>query len=188
LTARIYRAAAGLANDDEFKAEIVHFLQEIDTGNKGAIRDAIFYCICQERPIHGHIASHFFNSYSDVKGHKHKSWDDVFGRPIAKGAQLIALRRHRQLSISVELAVIERVAAGEPIDKNMFDAIAEELRADPMIARKLGNDRKKLKIGGTLVGKIYAKCKAEHSEEDRKRWKEMWGADWPHKNKDFCKL
>ena len=81
------------------------------------------------------------------------------------------------MSISVEM----RVERGEPIDKVMFDAIAEELRNDPLVARALGADKKNLKIGGTLVSEVYDECKKEMF----KGWKKRWRADWPHKNKDF---
>ncbi len=163
-----YRAAEGLVGDEEFQAEICRISRKIDAGDKGAILEGIYYCICQDRPVDGHIAGEFFNAYTAVIWHHHKSWDDVFGRPLPRGAQLIAARRHARLRMSVTRRVEKLVAAGEPIDKNMFDAIAEELRDDPVVAHSLGNDRKHLKIGGTLVGKIYAECK------------ERWGEGWPY--------
>ena len=67
----------------------------------------------------------------------------------------------------------------------MFEAIAEELRTDRWVLHMLGAERKKLKIGGTLVGQVYAECK---ESLDGEAWKRKWGADFPHKNKDFRKL
>jgi hypothetical protein len=170
----LWRDSPDPVSDQVFEADIARFRREIDAGNKGAILDAIAYCIEKRRPIHRHIAYNFLNSYFGVRWHRYRSWDDVFGRPVPKGAQLIALRRHRALRMAVAVAVEARVDAGEPIDKTMFDAIAEELRSDPLVARDLGADGKKLKIGGTLVSEVYDECK-----------KELFGPAWPKKNKDF---
>jgi hypothetical protein len=177
----LWRDSPDPVTDDEFEAEIARFRQQIDAGNKGVILDAIAYCIEKRRPIHRHIAYNFLNSYCDIRWHKYRSWDDVFGRPIPKGHQLIALRRHEALRMAVAVSVETRVERGEPIDKIMFDAIAEELRNDPVVARKLGADKKGLRIGGTLISEVYDECK----KEVFKGWRKRWGADWPHKKKDF---
>jgi hypothetical protein len=174
-----HRAACRFSGE-EFQAEMRRLRQDYETGDKGAVPSIIKLCFSDKRPVPGWAQAEFYNACGEIHQHRAKSWDDVFGRPLEKGAQLAAARRHLSLRLPVALAVVERVAAGEAIDKNMFDAIAEELRAD----RTLDARRGKLKIGGTLVGQVYAECKEFLGEE----WKKNWGADWPHKHKDFRKL
>jgi hypothetical protein len=176
-----HRAACRFS-DEKFQAEMRRLRQDYDAGDKGAVPSIIALCFADERPVPGWAQAEFCNACREINQYRAKSWDDVFGRPLKKGAQLAAARRRLGLRVSVGLAVMERVAAGEAIDKNMFDAIAEELRAD----RTLDARRGKLKIGGTLVGQVYAECKEILSGEEE--WKKNWGADWPHKNKDFRKL
>ena len=173
--------AAGRLSDEEFQTAMGGLKRDHEAGNKGAVPSIIALCFADARPVPGWVQDEFWNACSDISWHRFKSWDDVFGRPLKKGAQLAAARRHRRLVIPVAHRVEQRVAGGEPIDKNMFDAIAEELRVDPAVRHSL---REKLKIGGTLVGQVYDECKKVFGEE----WKKRWTADWPRKNRNFRKL
>jgi hypothetical protein len=71
-----------------------------------------------------------------------RTWEEVFGRPVKKGARLEDAKRRRKLAPIVWDKVGERHAAGEPLNKELFDAIGEEL-----------------KCGGTLVYELYAETR-----------------------------
>jgi hypothetical protein len=148
------RAAACRLPDEEFRVGMDQFFQEVNAGNKGAIIGAVVYCLMDNRPVPSWVTSDLFNAYSAVTSGRHKSWDDVFGRPHEKGAQLAAMRRRGRLAIPIMNGVRKRQAAGEPISKNLFEAVGEEVQE--LISRGyLGEDNKKFSCKGTLVAKIY---------------------------------
>jgi hypothetical protein len=167
--------AASRLSDEEFQSEMRQLKRDYDAGDKGAVPSIIRLCFDATRPVPGWVDNEFCNACWAIYWRQFKSWDDVFERPLKKGAQLIAARRRRSLRSHVGLRVMNRVEAGKPIDKSMFEAIAEELRADPQVPQ-LSASGKKLKIGGTLVGQVYAECKKFYGTKD---WKKEWGADWP---------
>jgi hypothetical protein len=74
--------------------------------------------------------------------HEIRSWDEVFGPPVKKGARLEDARRRQKLAPLVWDMVNERHAAGEPLNKELFDAVGEDLGC-----------------GGTLAYELYDKVR-----------------------------
>jgi hypothetical protein len=123
------------------------------------VLSAINICFHSETAVPGWVQAEFTNACTNVRIGLFKSWDEVFGRPHKKGAQLGAVRRKRPLRIPILNRVEERHAAGEPISKDLFDSVGAELG-----------------IGGTLVSEIYSEAKKMHDEfmkEEDERYKIM---------------
>jgi hypothetical protein len=132
-----YRAAI-YVSEEEFQAEIDRLFQEVvGADNKGAILDAIHWCLVNDRPVPGWAVAKFSDAYSAVIWHHHKSWDDVFGRPVKKGAQLAALRLKKRKGSSIAWKVRERHAAGVSITKELFDAIGAEEGVSGTVAAEI---------------------------------------------------
>jgi hypothetical protein len=108
----------------------------------------VFLCARDGRPIPEWARSELFNIEGEVRSGQFKSWDDVFGRPVKKGAQLKAIQRRRKLWLDVCLEVHKRQKAGSPIEPDMFEAVGEELG-----------------ITGALAREVYYHFKKEESEE-----------------------
>jgi hypothetical protein len=148
---------------EEFRAGIESLFHESNAGNKGAVLQAIDMCFFCRRPVPAWVQSAFFNAYGDVTSGLFKSWDDVFGRPHKKGTQPAATRRRRRLATPIINLVRERQAAGEPISKDLFEAVGEEVQE--LISRGyLGEDNKKFSCKGTLVAEIYYEYKKAFDE------------------------
>ena len=69
-----------------------------------------------------------------------KSWDDVFGRPVAKGKNVKAQRRRQRIAMQVIARVRELHAQGEPIDIGLFDKVGEKIGVRGGTARDIYYD------------------------------------------------
>src|SRR5262249_29881355 len=65
-----------------------------------------------------------------------KSWDDVFGRPLAKGKSHEAERRRWRIGMAVIGRVKELHSQGEPIDPALFEKVGKELNVSGGTARR----------------------------------------------------
>jgi hypothetical protein len=137
-----------------------------------ATLDMVFLCARDGRPIPAWARSELFNIEGGLRYGQFKSWDDVFGRPVKKGAQLRAIQRRRELWLKVRLEVLKRQEAGRPIEPDMFDAVGEELG-----------------ITGALAREVYYHSKKEDSENaaDEAAAKEFLRQKGPPKG-DFHEL
>ena len=72
-----------------------------------------------------------------------KSWDDVFGRPIAKGKSVKAQRRRQKIAMQVIGRVRELHAQGqgEPIGSALFRKVGKEFRVSGGTVRDINYDK-----------------------------------------------
>jgi hypothetical protein len=108
--------------------------QDFDAGNKGALLGAIFLCLEYDEVIPAWVKVYYRYAFLRVISHDFGSWDDVFGRPLKKGAQLAAARRKKNLEISLLNKVQERYVAGQSITKGLFESIGEEVGVSGTVA------------------------------------------------------
>jgi hypothetical protein len=141
------KQAASRRIEKHVQADLDKLKRDFDAGDKGAVISAIEVCFRNESPVPGWAQNEFINVCGDIHFGRSKSWDEVFGRPHKKGAQLGAMRRKKRLGLPVLVRVRERHAGGEPIGKDLFDSVGEELG-----------------IGGTLVSEIYSEAKKGFDE------------------------
>jgi hypothetical protein len=137
----------GLLKDEDFKRILTSLVQDLIAGDKTAMPQIIAFCFGNEREVPELAKAFFTEACRSIDAYESRSWDDVFGVKLKKGGQIEAARRRKFLGFEVWSAVEERQAAGEPISKDMFDAIAERL--------EYGGKP----IGGTLASEAYREFK-----------------------------
>lgn len=100
-----------------------------DAGDRFALMAALRECARCGMAMPDWVAAGYIKAHDMVLNYRAKSWDEAFGRPIPKGAHLNALRRRRQLRHRVwgEVFRAMRANPGRPIDKGLFEEIAERL-------------------------------------------------------------
>jgi hypothetical protein len=131
-------------NDARFQLEQNRLFKATLEGDRRAVLDMVFLCAGDGRPIPEWARGELLNLETEVRCGRVKSWDDVFGRPVKKGAQLGAIRRRHELRHKVWFAVHKRLEAGSSIEPDLFDAVGEELGISGAIAREVYYDLKKV--------------------------------------------
>jgi hypothetical protein len=66
-----------------------------------------------------------------------RSWDDVFGKPVAKGKQGKAQRRRQELTLPIVHRVEQLRAEGSKIDKGLFEKVGREFGVGATTADKV---------------------------------------------------
>jgi hypothetical protein len=110
-----------------------------ESGDKRAFMDAIDTCARWQIVIPPWAASAFSGGYAKVRSLKSGSWDDVFGRPFAKGIHLQRSRKRREVGPAVYLAV-EEVRRKDPnlaIDDGLFESIGRRFNIGKTLANEL---------------------------------------------------
>jgi hypothetical protein len=159
--------AACRRTEEEFLTKIRRLREDYEAGDKGALLSAIQLCFSDCRPVPIWAMSDFCNAIGGISSLMFTSWDEVFGRPLKKGAQPAAIQRRRRLATPIMFAVRERRDAGEPISMEMFEAVAKEIQG--LISKGyLGEHNRKIRCGPSLVRKIY--------NETKNYWDEEWPA------------
>ena len=132
------------------------FQEAYASGDKFALMNAIRECARCDLLLPEWVATAYLRAIDEILNYRAQSWDEVFGRPIPKGAHIAALRKRRDKKFAVWLAVIRAVKADPnlPIDTHLFDTIG-----------------KRLGLGGTLAQEYYEAVIALglHSGKDAKR-------------------
>jgi hypothetical protein len=123
--------------------EIEHRLrQQFEAGDRMALFAAMRKCAVHGLVMPRWVALEFIRGYGPVLRCEVDSWDDpaAFGLPYGrrKKAQLVGMKRRRNLLIPAYHAVREMSAQGHPIDATTFAVVAEQLGTN-----------------GTEVGKLY---------------------------------
>jgi hypothetical protein len=137
-----------LLKDEDFQRDLASLVRDLVACDKTAIPQIVAFCFRQDREVPGYIKDLFADACWSIEHYEVRSWDVLFGSHLKKGAQLTAARRRRRLGFKVWHEVQRRRAAGEPISKDMFDAIAEGLE-------EVWGE----KVGGTLASEAYREFK-----------------------------
>jgi hypothetical protein len=143
---RAFEADGGSSSDPTgplFRWDALQTLEEIRTryenGDDYALMLAIRMCANHDLVMPEWVAKAYIRAFDTVNGYRAKSWDDVFGHPLPKNAQLAALRKKRMKAAKVWTEVNKRHKAGAPIDDLLFASVG-----------------KKLGLGVTLTKEYYA--------------------------------
>jgi hypothetical protein len=101
---------------------------EYDAGNQYALMQAIWVCAKESHPIPQWAADPYIRGFEACRQGNAKSWDDVFGRPYAKGAQLNALmKRHsKQWPLVNRIREIRAADPTRALDENLFEEVGIE--------------------------------------------------------------
>lgn len=104
-------------------------LQELQAryvnGDQWALMAAIRECARTGLPMPDWVATSYIRAFDTVLDYRAKSWDDVFGRPIPGGANLVAMRRRRYRQTAIWLAVVQAIekAPQLPVDSGLFENV-----------------------------------------------------------------
>jgi hypothetical protein len=118
--------------------------QKFEEGNKAVLLMAMHQCLLMMKPLPKWLRLAFIEAYQSATAFEIRSWDEVFGPPQEKGTHLESRKQHAKMRYPVAFHVHRLSASGRPIDKGMFEEIAEKLRKDGVEA-----------IKATTVEKIY---------------------------------
>jgi hypothetical protein len=98
-----------------------------EKGDHVALMEAIARCMMYGVPIPNWAASAFCAGYQAIGRLEANSWDDVFGKPHAKGKHL----KHKALRLKKREQVYHRIrelhAEGRAIDDELFERVGKEL-------------------------------------------------------------
>jgi hypothetical protein len=140
-------------DDDEYTEYYLEILkQKFEEGNKAFLLEAMHRCLLMRKPLPEWLRVAFIRAYESAAAFEIRSWDEAFGPPQEKGTHLETRRQHAKLQFPVAFHVHRMRATGRPVDKGMFEDIAEELKKD----KELKEDGAE-GIEATTVEKIYYK-------------------------------
>jgi hypothetical protein len=108
---------------ERLEQERLHF----EAGNKMSLLAAIRICANHDLVMPEWVALAFIAGYDKVLNCRANSWDAVFGNPYSKGKHLAAMRKKRELSPAVWLAVNDARNQGATVDENLFEQVGKEL-------------------------------------------------------------
>jgi hypothetical protein len=152
---RSRRAAGAVVSSPDFIAMMKKACRDFRVGHEWALLEAIHLCLEYDEVAPAWVKVAFRYKFAKVKGLQVTSWDDVFGRPLKKGAQLAAAQRNITLGIPILDIVGKRYIAGESLKKDLFESIAEDLTEAGLERGGKVIWKKGEKIGGTAVWEIY---------------------------------
>jgi hypothetical protein len=126
---------------------VIEVLRErYERGDKSAILWCLQYCMWSDQPIPPWLATAFDEACRKVYMREVKSWDDVFGRPLAKGKRLATERRDARLARPLFTMIQDRHKAGAAINKELFHKVGKEFGVSGTVASEIyygvrGRDR-----------------------------------------------
>jgi hypothetical protein len=123
--------------DDEFAKSEHYYRSALERGDKGALLRFLHHCFMNNRAVPGWAQDAFSDIMRKVRRYEVKSFDEVFGRPLKKGAQLATGRRKQRAAPLIWDGVCARRSAGEPITKALFDAVGKEAGVSGTVAAEI---------------------------------------------------
>lgn len=105
---------------------------------------AIRICANHDLPLPEWASKAYVKAYDEVNNARKKTWDEVFGKPYAKGRNLNAIRKKRTCMFAVLNAVNAELQANPStaIDAALFETVGKQFN-----------------IGKTLAGEYYYAAK-----------------------------
>lgn len=140
----------------------LHRLDDLHTqymqGNKFALMQAIRECTCCDLVMPPWVGSAYIKAFDTVLNYKSKDWNEVFGDPIPKGANLHALRKKRELKFAVHSEAIKILQADseQAIDAGLFEKVGEKFHIGKTQAEEYCRDVEK--VSGFLLKEARAIC------------------------------
>jgi hypothetical protein len=132
-------------DDDKYIEDYLEIAkQKYEEGDKAVLLMALHQCLLLRKPLPEWLRAAFVRAYESAAAFEIRSWNEAFGPPQGKSTHRQASRRHADLRYPVAFHVHRLRKSGRPIDREMFEAVAEVLREDGFG-----------KIKGSTVEKIY---------------------------------
>jgi len=117
-----------------------------ESGNSGFLFLALNVCSQEGLMVPAWLAEAFGHIWTREKVAKARSWDEVFGKPIAKGMQPDAQQRRSELQPKIFERVQELSRAGKSINKTLYADIGDEFEISGGYVEKLyGQEKRKRK-------------------------------------------
>ena len=140
---------ASIDHDEFFKwmaaQDLKSCCERYKNGDKAAIIEGLYLCTQHGLTTPRWLATAFFRAYHEVKGFKAKSWDDVFGKPHARGMHLTskADMEGKLIPIFMRIRDIKKKNPEKPIDEGFFEEIGKEFQISGSLANKIYYEGKK---------------------------------------------
>lgn len=99
--------------------------RRFNDGDPSATIHALRKCLSLRTPLPKWLCKALIQQTDKIMNYESRSWDEVFGRPVPKGAHLSALREQKKLSPLVWTEVSQRKERSET-DEVAIEAVAEK--------------------------------------------------------------
>jgi hypothetical protein len=113
--------------------------ERFEGGDKSQLLYCLDHCVTNDLTIPEWLGKALADACHAVHMHKVKSWDDVFGKPLAKGKRLETERRNMEIAWPLWRRVRELHAAGMPISKDakrgVFAAVGKDFGVSATLPR-----------------------------------------------------
>ena len=111
--------------------------ERYEQGDKAQLLYWLNYCIAHHKPMPAWLEEAFQKAYNAGRMYEIISWDEVFGKPLKKGARQTNERRNMKISELLFYRVRDRFTAGEPMDRGLFDRVGAEFGISGNAAKDL---------------------------------------------------
>lgn len=99
--------------------------KSFNDGNKLALMHAIRECANHELIMPTWVSNEYIKAFDTVNHFRAKSWDEVFGKPLRKNANLAALRKRDKYAVHIWNAVRASEQQGIAINDELFESIGK---------------------------------------------------------------
>lgn len=114
-------------------------------GKERAALDAIYVCVCSrpQKPVPDWAQSALARAMYDITMVNVSSWDDVFGRPLRRGAKVVSIQKQRALQWRL-LARVEELRRRKPKPRNILQIVADEFKVSYATAKRYSERARRL--------------------------------------------
>lgn len=138
-----------------------------EQGDRRAVLEALHLCAVHSLPLPGWVAQAYANAYMMVRLGEARSWDDVFGPAIPKGAHLSRVKKERK-ALAVYWEVYRRHAENEPIDDLLFESVGKPLGLGKTSTSDLYYSAKR-RLETPLFPAVKAGTESQKQDQDQER-------------------
>jgi hypothetical protein len=128
------------SNFDLSEPELTHELQwakeKIAKGDKRYILYALSFYLMHDPYVPEWLHDAFFDAYNKGRGYEIRSWDDVFGKPMEKGVDLITQRGRFQKRWQIFHRIRQQNKTGNSL-KDLFVSVGKEFGVSKTVAEEL---------------------------------------------------
>ena len=129
--------------DDHFHERILARGRErLESGDKSQLLYCLNHCVTNDLSIPEWLGKALADAFHAVHTYKVRSWDDVFGKPLAKGKRLETERRNMEIADPIWRYVRKLQEEGRPIGKELFAAVGKDFGVSGTVAEQIYYDLK----------------------------------------------
>lgn len=126
----VFNTAEYAIDVNELKAKLFEvgmqsLKEDFESGQKFSLMCAINECASEGVPMPLWVATEYQKAFAVIHGAQKRSWDDVFGKPFRKGAQLPYIRKAQRLARSVREQFDKLKQDGIPLTPENYDEFAK---------------------------------------------------------------